>query len=377
MYLKICSLLVIFAAIVSLSEGTQNLQRVFMVFRHGPRGPGAGYNFFPYGDERTYWPEGFGQLTKKGKDEVFNLGSRIRARYVDFLGKHSPKLADDISLVSTDCERCLATAAILLSTFYPPNVEQSYTHKLYWHPVPGPTTSPDRSYLITTRKGCDKYLDEVNKHWESLNSDPLFKEALEVISEFDKENEVVPQGASGAFNFLDFVIAADRNGYQLPEWISKIYPEKSTEINSKGFVAYTGGNDLVKRLFAGPHIQDIVSRINSTLENIKDGTSYSKFYLYAGHDATVFGLLNLLGFKSLTRPDYASTLIFELYSNPDSVKVVYSNGTNFEQHELTIPACGQLYCPVEKFWKIVEPYIPNNWEEECKLTAQAEDRLEL
>lgn len=36
---------------------------------------------------------------------------------------------------------------------------------------------------------------------------------------------------------------------------------------------------------------------------------------------------------------------------------------------MTIPGCAMI-CPIDKFIKILEPMIPNNWEDECKIDGE-------
>lgn len=57
---------------------------VRQLFRHGDRNILYGYKNDPWFDEK-YWLEGFGQLTRIGKQQMFELGAYLRRRYYKLL----------------------------------------------------------------------------------------------------------------------------------------------------------------------------------------------------------------------------------------------------------------------------------------------------
>ncbi|CAG7733099.1 unnamed protein product, partial [Allacma fusca] len=113
-------------------EGTLRLVQV--IFRHGDRNPLDPYPGFPHYNE-SYWPEGFGQLTKKGKEQQFALGQYLRKRYDNFLNdSYSPY---EIYVQSSNVDRTLMSAEANLAGLYPPNSDISrWSVDIPWQPIP-------------------------------------------------------------------------------------------------------------------------------------------------------------------------------------------------------------------------------------------------
>lgn len=87
------------------------LKLVQIVYRHGDRTPIS----FPLPNDRyasdSYWPEGFGQLTNRGKYRIYSLGKYLRQRYSNFL-TDTPR---EVSARSAGSDRCLESSALLLA----------------------------------------------------------------------------------------------------------------------------------------------------------------------------------------------------------------------------------------------------------------------
>jgi len=63
---------------------------------------------------RSTWPEGLGQLTSLGMKQMYSLGQRFRAKYVDQLKLLSPTyMASEIHVRSTSKERTLMSAQVI------------------------------------------------------------------------------------------------------------------------------------------------------------------------------------------------------------------------------------------------------------------------
>lgn len=81
---------------------------------------------------------------------------------------------------------------------------------------------------------------------------------------------------------------------------------------------------LYKQYFLGPLLQEILERLHA----FNDGQDTRRTYLYSAHDITLVNLLRTMGFTNeYFKPDYGSTLIFELHVASNSadteLKVLY------------------------------------------------------
>lgn len=70
---------------------------------------------------------------QKGKKQIFQLGETLLVRYGSFLGAYS---AQTVRVDSSDHERCLQSAAIMLAALFPPKAEQVWNENLLWQPIP-------------------------------------------------------------------------------------------------------------------------------------------------------------------------------------------------------------------------------------------------
>src|SRR5436189_131685 len=71
-------LLLIFKSFESLAQEKAKLVFALDLIRHGDRTPTENISAIPY-----LWSEGLGQLTAKGMQEEYELGVKLRKKYVD------------------------------------------------------------------------------------------------------------------------------------------------------------------------------------------------------------------------------------------------------------------------------------------------------
>ena len=77
------------------------------------------HSFYPNDPYRnaTYWPNGLGQLTERGKRRMFEVGRFLRKRYANFLTYD----LNEVSVLSSDIERCQDTGRLVVSGAYRAN----------------------------------------------------------------------------------------------------------------------------------------------------------------------------------------------------------------------------------------------------------------
>ncbi|XP_075548364.1 cytochrome P450 3A41-like isoform X3 [Dermacentor variabilis] len=127
------------------------LVHVAVLFRHGER---ASLTTFPGDPNQHYvWPMGRGQLTNRGRQTMWALGTWIRERYAHFLTYD----VREVIARSSPVPRCFDSAAILLYGLYPAvGKERQWKRGQDWQPVPI-TSPPD---------GTDKYAARNRNFWK-------------------------------------------------------------------------------------------------------------------------------------------------------------------------------------------------------------------
>ncbi|OWK55365.1 Prostatic acid phosphatase [Lonchura striata] len=105
---------------------------IVQLFRHGDRTPIV--NFPTDLHKESEWPQGFGQLTKTGMQQLFELGQYMRKRYSIFL--NSTYNRKEFYIQSTDYDRTIMSAQSYLSGLFPPTSSQIWNPELLWQPIP-------------------------------------------------------------------------------------------------------------------------------------------------------------------------------------------------------------------------------------------------
>uniref|UniRef100_A0A5F8GZB6 Lysosomal acid phosphatase n=1 Tax=Monodelphis domestica TaxID=13616 RepID=A0A5F8GZB6_MONDO len=129
----------------------RSLRFVTLLYRHGDRSPVKAYPKDPY--QEGEWPQGFGQLTKEGMLQHWELGQALRLRYQGFLNASYHR--EEVFVRSTDFDRTLMSAEANLAGLFPVEGAQSFNPNITWQPIPvhtvpeaqdkGPTVTAHRS----------------------------------------------------------------------------------------------------------------------------------------------------------------------------------------------------------------------------------------
>ena len=148
------------------------------VIRHGDRTPTRTLDVVPY-----VWQEGLGQLTATGMQQSYQLGSKLRKRYIDEHGllpnQYQP---ETLYIRSTDYDRTLMSAQSLLLGLYPLGTGPMlpHTNELAlpsgFQPIPIHSQSREEDVLISTRISEDAYQTLLEKYvysrpnWQKKNA---------------------------------------------------------------------------------------------------------------------------------------------------------------------------------------------------------------
>uniref|UniRef100_A0A8I3PS00 Lysosomal acid phosphatase n=2 Tax=Canis lupus familiaris TaxID=9615 RepID=A0A8I3PS00_CANLF len=125
----------------------RSLRFVTLLYRHGDRSPVKTYPKDPYQEDE--WPQGFGQLTKEGMLQHWELGQALRQRYHGFLNTSYHR--QEVYVRSTDFDRTLMSAEANLAGLFPPNGMQRFNPNISWQPIPVHTVpiTEDRQAQVT------------------------------------------------------------------------------------------------------------------------------------------------------------------------------------------------------------------------------------
>ncbi|CAN8071248.1 unnamed protein product [Agarophyton chilense] len=341
---------------------------VLELCRHGDRAP---LNEFPSDAlPASQWPEGVGELTSVGQRAHFDLGQRLRQRYVDsgFLPQSfSPKL---VYVRSTDIDRTLVSATAQMAGLYPPGTASNQDVGLrfgaqpltdrdgglphLFQPVPIHTESKQNEILLLPDRNCPR-LDHLLKHRFRL---PPFVEKLKQESAFLRAAALVAKRDPETFTIWDLEKLSDtwtcfqHHSVPLPHDATPEIVLRARNL-SYWLLDYVNQGVELNRLRAGLILYNArqlmtVAALKSLnklpLENEPD---YKKFVLYSAHDTTVAATLAALRAFDGRNPPYNSTLIWELYAAEGSskffVKLEY-NGT-----PLLLPGCSDTLCPADEY----------------------------
>uniref|UniRef100_A0A8B9P1G0 acid phosphatase n=1 Tax=Apteryx owenii TaxID=8824 RepID=A0A8B9P1G0_APTOW len=319
----------------------------FCIFRHGDRTPVV--NFPTDLHKESEWPQGFGQLTKTGMQQLYELGQYIRQRYSNFL--NSTYHRQEFYIQSTDYDRTIMSAQSCLSGLFPPTSSQTWNPELPWQPIP----------VHIVPKSSDRRL-----HFP-LHDCPRFDELqneTQTSSEF--QNRIQP--------YMDFLqTMAVNTGLELNNlkildnfklWNTKKYNfmEKLAELSLLSLFGLYKTEEK-SRLQGGV-------LVNTILKSIKQAANSSrerKMEVYSAHDTTVGALQIALNIFNGKLPPYAACQFFELYQESSgrySIEMHYRNDTSKDPYLLSLPGCTSS-CPLEKFTELVSPMIAENWSKEC------------
>jgi len=341
-------------------DNLDTLVHVQAFFRHADRAPTSTYPNDPYkGSE--YWPDGFGQLTKVGKQHAYALGMFLRERYNKFLGEtYRPQY---VRARSTDFDRTLMTNALVQAAVYPPKGDQIWNPELLWQPVPIHTIDVEDDWLAQETL-CPVSKEEMKKALQSEEILKIDDENKDLYYELEMYTGMDVNNIDAVADIHGTLLSEQSAGINLPDWTRKVFPHKTGPLAGKYFELYTS-SDTLRTLIAGPVLREIKRNIAEKM----NGKSMKQFQTYGTHDKIIAAILGALDIFDPILPGFASCVIVETHKLNDEkygVKFLYRNTTSNMAYTLQLPGC-DVICPYETFAERVEMYIPNDWNKQCGL----------
>ncbi|KAG4071333.1 hypothetical protein HA402_004037 [Bradysia odoriphaga] len=364
------------ASTSSSNEENDTLIFAHVLFRHGARNIVAPYPNDPYKDE-IHWPEGFGQLTNVGKQQLYRLGLYLRRRYDNLIDKkYSYK---DIHVQSTDFCRTIMSAQACLAGLYRPAEEDKLAEDINWQPIPVHTIPTHLDHVLVTGKKCPRFQ---RAHVDYLQNTSMMKDVLseykQLFAHWSKHSGMNIQSIDAVNLLYNTLCIEQEQNKPLPAWAERALKPDSpmNYIANLYFQSYAATPELA-RLKQGFLIKEIMDRfsqkIHSTLEPDR------KLWLYSAHDLTIVNVLNSLGLFGLFEfdlnqphfPPYGASLHFELFRTSRGehyFKIFYRNAEEEYPDPISIPGCGER-CSLKQFYDLYSQIIPGDFEMECWLPA--------
>ncbi len=288
--------------------------------RHGDRAP-----FAKIDNAKYKWDVPLSELTPVGMNQEYNLGRKLRQRYVEDMKLLKSEYVDQsIFVLSSYSNRTDESAESLLMGLYPPGTGPLMENKkealpYRFQPIPI-MILPESSKLLMYP--YPEYVKIIQKY--VYNTKVCQDKEKELAPEFKKWSKILGNKISGLNDVLaigDTLIVAKAHGKPLPKGLSQEDANKIIEITSWGLalqfkeqnVAYLMGAQLVNR---------IIKNLNDTAS---DKSKFKMIY-YSGHDLTLLQTMGTLGIPLEKAPGYASNMQFELYKGGSeyTVKIRYN-----------------------------------------------------
>ncbi|ORX55726.1 phosphoglycerate mutase-like protein [Hesseltinella vesiculosa] len=318
-----------------------------------------------------------GQLTNLGRQNLTNLGARLRSIYIEKLGYLSDRYSSkEVYIRSSDYPRTLDSVQQLVGGgLYPADKRDAGTTLEI-------RTRDLRDENLFSNRSCTR-LGQLNKAFRQAVSD-MHQDKFIQLKDLLKEyvDDISLDSHPSANGIFDSVVAAKAHGYEFPpEFDDPLMRDLERVVVDESFYGHMASNE-VRRLGLGRLMGDIrdrmVFRANGSDKNSEEADF--KLSVYSGHDSTVAPLLIILGGYDKRWPPFGSALIFELFKSkatsmwpwkqPDHyVRVRYNDKV------LELPGCAQngnhhasgdqSLCTLDAFLAIVRDQVPDDWEKEC------------
>ncbi|HVY53840.1 MAG TPA: histidine phosphatase family protein [Gammaproteobacteria bacterium] len=312
------------------------------VIRHGDRTPVANPPNVPY-----QWKLGLGQLTPKGMQQEFQLGSKLRKRYIE-----DEKLlpasydADTLYVRSSDFDHTLMSADCFLYGLYPSGTGPSALPSSY-QPIPIHTMPLFQDHLLVPDHNRKKYA-ELLKKYVFTKSEWQKKEA-EVKPHLNEWGKLLGVKINGLYDltvYADRLFIQELYGEPLPNGMTLATAE---EIINKGKWAFL-------YIYKQPEVGGIKAKpllyvILTYLKKAQEKKTKLKYILFSAHDSTLMSMMTLLQNPLDTHPHYASDLNLALYEIDNN----YVVRIKFNDEAVSIPLCKKAECQIKELEKLVKP----------------------
>lgn len=346
-----------------LLSASANLLFIAEVTRHGARAPSKLYPF-----NAEFWKEPqLKQLTEIGLRQHFELGNSLREKYTSIFDKYDTRTID---ILSSPSPRAVLSAYAHLAGLYPdgPTWFQKYNgsgdpKKVYVELPEFPSDTPvkiakgkelhavkgHKEFVCPKMKKLKKDMEESEeyKHEEDLLKTTLFPELSKELQ--IEINSILDVNSIASALYCE---EAAGNQVKMPnkELLDKANAVRTFKINH---VPYSSNE--AKSLSSAGFFERLTGQIEGVFN--KSGLKYA---YYSAHDYTLLSFLNSLGSTKKFMPNFAASLIFEVYEDR-SIHIKY------EQTHLEMEISRNGIVDWEEFKKLMMKHSFEDLEKACRV----------
>lgn len=361
-----CLLFAFLVVVLYPITSTCKLTKVAVVHRHGDRAPYEPISpKDPFQDLKD-WPEGWRQLTMKGKRNMYSLGRWLGKRYP--IEDHR-----DVSVMSSGTERCILSVQCLLTGAFPPtNDNQTIAPGLAWRPF----FIKINDSMLAESAPCPAYDNERKSIYGTKRAEQDFdREHLHLYNNIAEITQSSRSDSDAAISVYARLLLAEKIGLKLPSYATQKFMQQMEKVAIMDYY-FRGMTFKQKRLKTGMLFEDIVSKLESSKE---------KIHIYSTHDVEISIMMNSMGlFNHSQLIDFGATLIFELHdsdyqtSDNQYIKIFYMNQAESKVVVEVVPQGCQGFrnCPLSQFKGSIEKFFVSNWKQECNQIDNASSFLD-
>lgn len=103
------------------------------------------------------------KLFQIGKQQQYELGKFLRRRYEQLLGNGTYNPSEKVYAVSSELDRTINSATLVLAGLFPPKNEQVWNKDLLWQPIPVYILPKNTDYLIHNEGICDRLVEAIEE----------------------------------------------------------------------------------------------------------------------------------------------------------------------------------------------------------------------
>lgn len=334
----------------ALAEDAGKMVFAIDVIRHGDRGPILDFLSAPH-----KWPQGLGQLTPEGMNQEYNLGKKLRERYVDQNHLLPPQYDHDTMFVrASDVDRTLMSAECTLLGLYPMGqgpLTDAGTEgaPARFQPIPIHTRPRDIDDVLipdATKKLRDVYAKYVydSPEWKErlAKEQPNFEHWSKITG--IKITNLKQMSLLGDTTFI-------RETHHVPR------PEGMTDADATAMKAL--GEWIFETTFAPVEVGrtsgvKLLKQIETYFAESTKPDEKLKYVLFSAHDSTISSLMSAMKapFRG-GRPHYSSDLNIALWKNGDS----YTVKAQLNGDPINFPGAVDGVSSLDKFKELVAAQI--------------------
>uniref|UniRef100_A0A3B4A4Z7 Uncharacterized protein n=1 Tax=Periophthalmus magnuspinnatus TaxID=409849 RepID=A0A3B4A4Z7_9GOBI len=237
-----------------------------------------------------------GQLTTLGMQQLYELGKRLRQRYIEDSPFLSPAFSpSEVYVRSTNIWRTIESAKCLVAGLFQQKQKEI---------LPILTTEAEAEILYPNFHGC-KLLKILGGYTHGLPCPPA-----------------------------------------LDTWRNKV---EQRAIDMMCYI-YNPSKRESLQLCVGPLLHILLLNFEDKLQGALPEPN-RKLFLYSVHDTTLIPCLMAMGIFDMRWPPYAADITLELYKHRQT-KEAYVKVSYIGQDQL-LPGCNGVYCPLQEFKKIL------------------------